>query len=99
MTMAAPPLIVRASRDNRVNSASSLMGMIMKKPNKPSKRNAEQSGATYEGLRARIQGAPIGSKSDKLVQRLFKARGSLSTQEIRQLESLIAGRIANGELT
>jgi hypothetical protein len=70
----------------------------MRTPKKP-KRTSGKSASTFDGLRLRIQGAPIGSSADGLVQQLFAARASLSAQEIKQLESLIAGRKANGELT
>lgn len=66
----------------------------MRIPKKP-RKNA----STFDGLRSRIQGAPIGSTSDILVQRVTKAKGSLSAQELKELTRLIAGRIANGELT
>lgn len=71
----------------------------MRTPKKPTKHNSGRSGSTFNGLRSRIQGAPIGSRSDILVQQLFNARGSLSAQELKQLESLLASRKANGELT
>jgi hypothetical protein len=58
-----------------------------------------KAASTYDGLRLRIQGAPIGFSSQILVQKIFDARSSLSEQQIKQLESLLAGLKANGELT
>jgi hypothetical protein len=71
----------------------------MRSSKKKSKRNSGEPASTFEGLRSRIQGTPIGSSADGLVQQLFAARASLSAHEIKQLESLIASRKANGELT
>lgn len=70
---------------------------------KPSKnrprRGNRKPASTFDGLRLRIQGAPLGSSSDTLVKQIFNARASLTAAEIKQLEHLLAGRKANGELT
>lgn len=62
-------------------------------------RASKKSAPSFAGLKARIQGAPFGANSAELVSQIRKAAKSLSAQEILELERLIAGRKANGELT